>query len=83
MKLRALLPALLFLPGCAFAQSAPLDRAEILGRLAQDYSPSYIAHLVKIRGVSFSSSEASGSEKERGCSEAPLPGKQRSQIRRR
>jgi tetratricopeptide (TPR) repeat protein len=57
MKLRALLSVLLFLPGCAFAQSAPLDRAEILGRLAQDYSPSYVAHLVKIRGVSFSSSE--------------------------
>ena len=38
----------------AFAQSLPLDRAEILGRLAQGYWPSYVAYLVKTRGVSFS-----------------------------
>jgi tetratricopeptide (TPR) repeat protein len=31
-----------------------LDRAEILGRLAKDFSPSFIAHLVKTRGISFS-----------------------------
>ena len=34
----------------------PLDHAEILGRLAQGNGPSYVAHLVKTRGVSFSSS---------------------------
>jgi Tfp pilus assembly protein PilF len=39
-------------PG-AFAQSAPLDRTEILGRLALSYSPSYVAYLVKKGGVSF------------------------------
>lgn len=42
----------------SFGQSAqsppPLDRAEILGRLAAGYSPSYIAYLVETRGVSFS-----------------------------
>ena len=38
---------------CAFAQSPPLDRTEILGRLALGYSPSYVAHLVKVGGVSF------------------------------
>jgi tetratricopeptide (TPR) repeat protein len=41
----------------AFAQSAPLDHSEVLGRLAVGYSPSYIAHLVKTRGVTFTSSE--------------------------
>jgi tetratricopeptide (TPR) repeat protein len=45
---------LLLLPRCAPAQPAPLDRAEILGRLTQGYSPSYVAHLVKTRGVNFS-----------------------------
>jgi Flp pilus assembly protein TadD len=44
-----------FLSPCLFAQSVPLDRAEILGRLAMTYSPSYIAHLVNTRGISFSS----------------------------
>ena len=39
-----------------FAQSLPLDHAEILGRLARGYWPSYVAHLVKTRGVRFSSS---------------------------
>lgn len=39
---------------CVFAQSAPLGHAEILGRLAVGYEPSYVAHLVKARGVSFS-----------------------------
>jgi tetratricopeptide (TPR) repeat protein len=36
------------------AQSALLDHTEILGRLAVGYSPSYVAHLVKTRGVNFS-----------------------------
>lgn len=41
----------------SFAQTVPttpMDRTEILGRLATEYSPSYIAHLVKTRGLSFS-----------------------------
>jgi tetratricopeptide (TPR) repeat protein len=42
----------------AFAQSTPtptpLDRIEILGRLAVGYSPSYVAYLVKTHGVTFS-----------------------------
>jgi Tfp pilus assembly protein PilF len=38
---------------CAFGQSAPLDRTEILGRLALSYSPSYVAYLVKQGGISF------------------------------
>ncbi|HEX4003749.1 MAG TPA: tetratricopeptide repeat protein [Candidatus Acidoferrales bacterium] len=53
---RSLFLALLFplLCPCAFAQTAPMGHAEILGRLAVGYSPSYVAYLVKIRGVSFS-----------------------------
>jgi tetratricopeptide (TPR) repeat protein len=42
---------------CSIAQTVltgPMDRTEILGRLALYYSPSYIAHLVKSRGLSFS-----------------------------
>jgi tetratricopeptide (TPR) repeat protein len=31
-----------------------LDQTEVLGRLAVNYSPSYIAHLVKVRGLRFS-----------------------------
>jgi len=53
--------ALLLATPHSFAQSvstAPLDRTEILGRLAMDYSPSYIAHLVRTRGLSFSVSDA-------------------------
>jgi tetratricopeptide (TPR) repeat protein len=46
----------MLLASSGLAQSLPLDRAEILGRLAQGYWPSYVAHLVKTRGVSFSSS---------------------------
>ena len=38
-------------------QQAPLDRAEILGRLAQGYSPSYLGELVRTRGINFSASE--------------------------
>ncbi len=56
MKLRviAFAAVLLFLAPSVFGQSIPLDRAEILGRLAKDFSPSFIAHLVKTRGISFS-----------------------------
>jgi tetratricopeptide (TPR) repeat protein len=49
--------ALLLVAPHSFAQSvtaAPVDRTEILGRLALDYSPSYIADLVKTRGLNFS-----------------------------
>jgi tetratricopeptide (TPR) repeat protein len=60
---RSLIAALAFLlvAPLSFAQSvstAPLDRVEILGRLAMNYSPSYIAHLVKTRGLSFPVSSA-------------------------
>jgi tetratricopeptide (TPR) repeat protein len=58
MKRRTILIAgLLFaapLPCVSQAVTPPLSRAEILGRLALDYSPSYIAHMVKNRGVDFS-----------------------------
>lgn len=56
MKLRSLLLAFVFafMSSCLFAQSAPVGRVEILGRLALGYSPSYIAHLIKTRGLSFS-----------------------------
>ena len=56
MRLRSplFLLCLALAPPCALAQSQALDRAEILGRLAQGYSPSYLAQLVKTRGVSFS-----------------------------
>jgi tetratricopeptide (TPR) repeat protein len=56
MKTHTLFFGLIFLlpSPCAFAQSAPLDRAEILGRLTLGYSPSYVAHLVKTRSVNFS-----------------------------
>ena len=58
MKKRARLFGLILalLHPCVFAQSAPLDRAEILGRLTQGYSPSYLGQLVKTRGISFSPS---------------------------
>jgi tetratricopeptide (TPR) repeat protein len=52
--IRYLAMVLLLLPACASAQPAPLDRSEILGRLTQGESASYIAHLVKTRGVNFS-----------------------------
>ena len=45
------------LPGFCLCQTmnAPLNHAEILGRLASGSSRSYIAHLVKTRGINFSS----------------------------
>lgn len=60
MKGRILVAALSFaiLSSGVLAQSAALDRTEILGRLAHGYSPSYIAHLVKTRGISFSPSDS-------------------------
>lgn len=56
MKPRTLIFGLAFAlwTPCASAQSTPVDRAEILGRLAQGYPASYIAHQVKTRGVNFS-----------------------------
>ncbi len=58
MKLRTPILGLfcLVVAPCAFSQTAAIDRAEILGRLAQGYWPSYVAHLVKKRGVNFSPS---------------------------
>lgn len=58
MRTRALFLALALpiLSPCVFAQSIPLDRAEILGRLTQGYSPSYLGQLVKTRGINFSPS---------------------------
>ena len=41
----------------AWGQNLPLDQTEILGRLAAGNTPSYVAHLVKTRGVSFSVSQ--------------------------
>ena len=41
----------------ALGQTVPLDQTEILGRLAAGNTPSYVAHLVKTRGVSFSVSQ--------------------------
>src|SRR5437763_16942238 len=41
----------------ATGQKVPLDQTEILGRLAAGNTPSYIAHLVKTRGVGFSVSQ--------------------------
>jgi len=41
----------------AMGQKVPLDQIEILGRLAAGNTPSYVAHLVKTRGVSFAVSQ--------------------------
>jgi hypothetical protein len=66
MKRLAILFLLLGLPRIAEAQTQsqtqaapqpPLDRVEILGRLGVGYPPSYIAKLVKTRGVSFAPSQ--------------------------
>lgn len=46
----------LWLSPSASGQKVPLDEEEILGRLAAGNTPSYIAHLVKTRSVSFSAS---------------------------
>jgi tetratricopeptide (TPR) repeat protein len=67
MKRLALVFGLLtsVLSPCGFAQSVlggsnaqerPIDRTEILGRLALAYSPSYVGYLVETRGVSFAPS---------------------------
>lgn len=58
-KLRILVLGCFFLSvsACASAQNIPLDQMEILGRLAAGNTPSYVAHLVKKRGVSFSVSQ--------------------------
>jgi hypothetical protein len=37
------------------SRNQPLTRADILGELASGSSPSYVAHLVRTHGVSFSS----------------------------
>src|SRR5436853_7895216 len=42
----------------ATGQKVPLDQTESLGRLAAGNTASYVAHLVKTRGDSFSVSEA-------------------------
>src|ERR1700722_11249308 len=47
---------LLLVAPSVLGQSAPMDRAEILGRLAISYSPSYVAYLVRTRGINFSPS---------------------------
>jgi tetratricopeptide (TPR) repeat protein len=46
---------LCFPPGAARSQGSqpPLTKADIIGRLAAGSSPSYVAHLVKTRGVNF------------------------------
>jgi hypothetical protein len=53
-NLLALVSLLLPFPCVAQASSDPLNRAEILGRLASGSSRSYVAHLVKTRGINFS-----------------------------
>jgi len=58
MSRRFLLSSALFLatPLSCLPQSsahAPLTRTEILGRLAIGYSPSYLAHLLRTRGIAF------------------------------
>jgi tetratricopeptide (TPR) repeat protein len=59
MRLRTFLLAAAILIGATGvrAQSVRLDQSEILGRLALGYSPSYVAHLVKARGLTFSPTE--------------------------
>lgn len=49
----AIVPALCF----SETPHMPLSRIDILGRLTAGSSPSYVAHLVKTRGVSFTPSE--------------------------
>lgn len=47
----------LFASAGASAQNIPLDQTEILGRLAAGNTPSYVAHLLKTRGINFSVSQ--------------------------
>src|SRR6201999_3622061 len=56
MRLRTLFISslLMIVVPCLRAQSTRLDQTEILGRLAEGNSPSYVAHLVKVRGLRFS-----------------------------
>jgi tetratricopeptide (TPR) repeat protein len=58
---RLLIGLLLFAgaSGMVRAQDAtpPLSKSDILGRLAAGSSPSYIAHLVKTRGISFTTDD--------------------------
>jgi len=56
MQLSRLLVATLtlLLPSALFAQTGPVDRLEVLGRLAIGESPSYVAHLVKVHALTFS-----------------------------
>jgi tetratricopeptide (TPR) repeat protein len=60
MKARTLLFAFAssLLAPSVFAQGVPLDRAEILGRLAGGATPSFIAHLVKTHGASFAPTDS-------------------------
>jgi hypothetical protein len=57
MKHRIAISVLFFvsLTGLCLCQTTnpPLNHAEILGRLASNSSPSYIAHLVKTSGINF------------------------------
>jgi tetratricopeptide (TPR) repeat protein len=53
-NLLALVALLLSSPSVPRASNAPLNRPEILGRLASGSSRSYVAHLVKTRGINFS-----------------------------
>jgi tetratricopeptide (TPR) repeat protein len=48
----------LLLPTAMFAQSVPVNRTEILGRLVYRSSPSFIAHLIKKRGIEFTPSDS-------------------------
>src|SRR5258708_19387644 len=50
--------AYLLLPTAVFAQSVPVNRAEILGRLVYRSSPSSLAHLIKQRGIDFTPSDS-------------------------
>jgi len=55
MNSRSLIPVVLasLVPASLLAQAKPLDRSEVFGRLAVGDSPSYIAHLVKTRPLTF------------------------------
>jgi len=61
MKQKTILLLLLLVirPVFAFGQTeaTPLNRHEILGRLAVGFSPSYVANLIESRGIAFTPSE--------------------------